>query len=400
MILVFEMIWTGTHHAPGNSATLQTIAAALPEQRVVMHAEATHLANLQADPKLTALPNLSFAEIGISPHYRYRTHIVSVRRGATEFATMRRALRTVPPDEKVLIFLISATPTAILAARALARLDRRVVGVQVGMHGNLNDLTGWRSRNPLVRRFDLPSVMRGPQVPGVRYLVLEEGIRRALAEIAPAAAAQSDVLPLPVNIAEIPRVPETALGLPLRIGLVGQATAEKGIGPFLDTARLFKERYGKRLEFYLVGRAYPGSDLAPFAVLDHPVSTEQLSREDFLARLAPLHYVFLPLHERYYRLSASGALLDAITWLKPVIATRLPIVADEFEKFGDIGHLCDDVPAMQAALEGIVQGMDAARYARQREALKAARAARLPEALARRYRAIVEAQFPALLRKG
>ena len=50
MILVFEMIWTGTMHAPGNSATIQTILAARPDQAVRVHAEATHLANLVPIP--------------------------------------------------------------------------------------------------------------------------------------------------------------------------------------------------------------------------------------------------------------------------------------------------------------------------------------------------------------
>jgi hypothetical protein len=40
MILVFEMVWTGTHHAPGNSVTVQTIARACPDRRVLVHAEA------------------------------------------------------------------------------------------------------------------------------------------------------------------------------------------------------------------------------------------------------------------------------------------------------------------------------------------------------------------------
>lgn len=400
MILVFEMIWTGTHHAPGNSATLQTIAAALPGQRVVMHAEATHLENLRADPRLTGHANVGFVEIAISEHFRYRTQIVSLPRGLTEFATIRAALRAAPAGEPILIFLISATPTAITAARLAMRLDRRVVGVQVGMHGNLNDLGGWRSSNPLVRHFDLPSVMRRTQPPGLRYLVLEEAIRRALAEDAPAAAAASDVLPLPVNLAEIPLVADLAPELPIRVGLVGQATGDKGIGPFLETARMFKERHPGKVQFFLVGRPYPGDDLAPLRILDHPVTEGQLSREAFIDRLRPLHHVMLPLQPSYYRLSASGALLDAITWLKPVIATDLPIIADEFAAFGDIGDLCPDVPAMQAALERAVTAPDPARYARQRANLERAREARMPEALARRYRAIVETQFPRLLAAG
>jgi hypothetical protein len=32
MILVFEMLWVGTQHAPGSSATIQAIARGCPEQ--------------------------------------------------------------------------------------------------------------------------------------------------------------------------------------------------------------------------------------------------------------------------------------------------------------------------------------------------------------------------------
>ena len=280
-------------------------------------------------------------------------------------------MRDAPGQEPCLIFLISATPTAILAARLVARLSRRVVGVQVGMHGNLNDLGTWRSGNPLRRRFDLPAAMGGRQSPKVRYLVLEEGIRQELERIAPAAGAVADVLPLPINMAEVPSVPETRLAFPLRIGLVGQATEDKGISPFLETAAMFKARHGAKVEFTLIGRAIQGTDLARFDILDDPVSTDHLSRQAFLQRLAGLHYVFLPLSARYYSLSASGALIDAITWLKPVIATNLPIVADQFERFGDIGYLCEDVAGMQAVLEAVLNGYG-------RRALRAS--ARGPEA--------------------
>ena len=310
---------------------------------------------------------------------------------------MRRALAEVPARERVLLLLLSATPTALAAARLLARLDRRVLGVQAVMHGNLNDVTGWRSRNPLRRAIDLPAQLGGAQPAGLHLLLLEEAIRRALAEIAPAAAAAADVLPHPANLTEIPLVPELAPAIPLRVGLVGQATAAKGIGPFLETARLMKARHPGKVAFFLVGRPYPGMDLAPLAVLDHPVEEGQLSRDAFLARLAPLHVVFLPLQPEYYRLSASGAVIDAITWLKPMIATDVPITADVFAEWGDVGTLCPDIPAMQATLERMITAPDPVRYAAQRAALARARAARMPAALAHRYRAILERRVPALL---
>lgn len=230
------------------------------------------------------------------------------------------------------------------------------------------------------------------------FLVLEEGIKLALSETIPRIADRVQVLPLPINTTELPQQQDVPLEAPVRIGLVGQATRAKGIDLFLDLARDFKARHGARVEFVLVGRAPVGSDLSVFNILEGPVTTDVLPREQYLARLAGLHYVLLPLQEQYYRLSASGALIDAITWLKPVIATRLPIVEALFRRFGDIGWLCDDEAAICASLETAVTTLDAARYRRQVEAMRAARASRSPSALATEYRAQMQRQFAGLLR--
>jgi len=396
MILVFEMVWTGTHHAPGNSVTVQTIARACPDQRVLVHAEASHLRELQADAALTRHGNVGFQKIELSPHFNFRPQIVSFRRGLTELATMRAALREVPRGEPCLIMLLSATPTAIFAASLLARLSRRPIGVQVGLHGNLNDALGWRPRNPVARAMDLHAALTAGHGGRVRFLVLEHAIRAAMQEGLAAAVPKTDVLSLPVNQREVALWRDVPFCQPLRIGLVGQATEAKGITPFLELARRFRESHPGQVTFHLVGRAPPGSDLARFTPLAEPVSVEHLSREAFQERLSALHYVCLPLSAGYYDLSASGALVDAITWLKPVIATPLPLVRDLFGRYGEIGHLCDDIEAMHVTVGRILADMDASRYTRQIAALRQARAARLPERLALDYAGIIQTGFPFL----
>jgi len=389
VILIFELTWTGTYHAPGNSVTIQTISRACPEEEIRVFAEASHLQELQCDEALRERPGISFHEMPLAPWFRYRQHIVSFRRMLREFNIIRSALQAAPRREPCLIMFLSATSTAIFVASLMLRLKRRALAVQVGLHGELHSLLGWRPRNPLARALDFASALRGRHDPRLRFLVLEEAIRQELARIAPTAAERTDVLPLPVNLGELPLVPETELRRPVQIGFVGQATEAKGIGDFLDTAAAFRERYPGLVEFHLVGRVMPGSDPARFAVLDSPASEQHLSRQEFLDRLARLHFVFLPFQPGYYNLSASGALLDAITWLKPIIATRLPIVSDLFARFGDIGYLCDDPDGMRAALDEIVTRLDPARYREQAVGLRQARAARMPAVLADRYRGIL-----------
>lgn len=399
MILLFELTWDGSAHGPGNSHLVQMIAHAFPGHVVRVHAGAAHLQELRSFAALTMLANVSFEAVPLwgDAASRGKTQDVSLSRFRSEFNVLRTALAAAPKDEKLLIVFASATSTAILAARLALRVTGRQAGIQVGLHGNLNDLEGRRSRNPLLRALDMRAVMSRP-ARGLRYLTFEAAIAAELRRMIPATAGAVDSIPLAVNVSELDAWRPLELGEPLRVGLVGLATEAKGITPFLETARLFREQYGTRIEFCLVGSMQGRDDPERFRDLAHPVAQGHMTRAAFIERLLSLHYVFLPLRPIYYRLSPSGGFIDALTWLKPVIATRLPIIADCFDEGGDIGHLCDDVAAMQAVLHEIMARPDPARYARQVEALRRVRAGREPAALAPAYRRLVVegfAGFPA-----
>jgi hypothetical protein len=96
MILAFEMTWTGTTHAPGNGATLQTMALAFPGQALRVHAEASHIAELRRNAGLARAGQVSFHPVPVSALHRERTHRVSWQRFRTEFGVLRRALAAAP----------------------------------------------------------------------------------------------------------------------------------------------------------------------------------------------------------------------------------------------------------------------------------------------------------------
>jgi hypothetical protein len=397
MILAFDLLAEGVHHAAFNSAMLQTLALALPGQTVRVHGDASHIAELRRDAVLTGNLAIEFHDVAIPQQFKTKSQVVSVRRFIREFVTIRRALRTARGSEACLLVLLNATSTAIYAASLLARLRRRETGVLVCLHGNLEVLPGWRSRNPIVRAFDLHSMLNSRSPVPLGYLVLEESIKAELGKIAPRALAAVEVLPFPADLSVIDVLPVLDLRRPIRVGLIGQATEAKGISPFLETARVLKREFGEQIEFHLIGRTFPGGDAARFSVLDSPVSPDRLSREQFRDQIGRIHFALLPLQPSYYRLAASGALLDAITWLKPVIATPLPIVTDMFAQFGEIGYVCDTTDGMRDALRLVLTEMDEARYTRQLGALRHAREARLPAALAERLRGILRGFFPGIL---
>lgn len=393
MILIYEPMWMGTYHAPGNSVTIQTIARAFPHQAIRVFAETTHLHELRADPALVAHANVALLDSGVVPLFSGKTDTVSFARFRQELGMLHAALRAVPCNEPCLIFLLSTTPTAVFAAALLARDPRRRIRVHVGLHGNLNEIAGWRSRNPLWRGFDLTSALRARHGGRVRFLVLEDCIREELLRLMPEMAPVVDVLPLPVNRAEAGMAAPLPLRMPLQIGLLGQATEAKGITPFLALARRIAAEHHGKVQFRHVGHIMPGDDPSRFAVLADPASTERLDRDAFRAGLARLHYVCLPLQPGYYNLSASGTVIDAMTWLKPLIATPMPLVADLFARHGDIGFLCPDLEALCTTVAALADHPDPDRYGRQVEAMRTLRDSRMPDRLAVRYRAIVSTHF-------
>lgn len=396
MILVFELSWKGTTHAPGNAATTQIVARAFPRQEVRIHADPSHIEQLQRDPALTALPNVTFAPVAIPAMHYGKPAIVSLARLWQEFRILLAALRTTPRHEPHLVFLISTNATTGLAASWAIRVAGRRAAVQVGFHGNLNDAFGYRPRNPLLRALDTRSSLMAHYPVPVRFLVLEDGIRTALGERLPGAEARMDVLPHPINPAEADE-PPAILGAPLRFGFVGLGTADKGMDAFLRVARRIRARHGAAVEFVHVGATPRNAPAEGADVLAQPPSPAQLPREEFTARLRSLHYVVLPFRRGYYDLSASGALIDAITWLRPVIAMRVPLSAQAFAAMGGIGVLCEDEAGLEAAMEQVLRDPDPAAYAARVDALRLARAARDPVALAATYKRIVAEGFPGLI---
>lgn len=393
MILVFEFTWTGSHHAPGNAATLRAFSAAFPDETIRVYAEASHLAELEH--RLRESGNFEFRKMRLSSRFLHRPGLVSFRRMAQEALSLKYAVARAPA-EPCLIILISATSTSIFAASIVQRFMRQSNAVLVGLHGNLNDIRGWRPRNPFAKALDLRSALERRPSKRLRYFVLERALKDSLQELLPSAASVTDVLNLPINLGEEPEGANPPLLYPLRFGFVGQATEAKGISRYLELAQKLKQRYPQDARFFVIGRAYPGDDLSRFAVLDHPITHEHLERVKFIELLASMHFVVLPYQEGYYELSASGALLDAMTWQKPIVTLPTPNVEDLFRTYGDIGYLCRSYDQLVETIAELVQHPDPVRYESQRANLARARSARSFYSLKTEYEDTVLRLIPEL----
>ena len=381
MILVCELSHPDGAHAPFNAGLLATIRAAFQKEGLWFFGAATHIAELkrQLGEDLVAL--ITWVEI--SPPDRHETYF---GRFLQELRIVRHLLRTVSKGTTQHLIFTSAYPSTILALKLARWFERKHIPVQMVLHG-LNGVVGKRYRHPIRRFQDMKTALTILGNRKVQYLVLEEPIRDAIVRNLPSVAGKVEVLahPLPPHEAESRA---GGLGMPVRLGFLGLASESKGFPVFLELAKTVRAQYGNQAEFHTIGRFPAGCSPMGMEALATRPATERMGRSDFTRGVRQLHFVVLPHHATPYGLSASGTLLDAIAWGKPVIARRIPIFEHVFEKHGDIGYLFRDDTELTGIVKQILESPDHSRYEGQLINVHNARRWRSPEMLAVAYREI------------
>ena len=388
MIVIVEFTARDNHHAPFNASFAKVVCAAFPEQEIELHADATHLPHVRE--MLGKEPgNLRLVPLALSDRWPEQPELVCIGRLWRDVRLIERLTRQ-RGQEPLALVVSSASATAIVAARIVQAIFwRRRLWVQLPLHGQLGGINGWRTRNPLLRAIDLRSAIARCHGPRFRYLVFEHGIKEALRLIFPATARDVDVLPHPINGEESGRVMAPELGKPIRIAILGVATRAKGFDIYLQAAATLAKEHPGRLEFHAIGRLHPDLAGLDCSALTGGIGVAELSREEFRRRLAEMHYVCLPFRSSYYELSASGTLIDAIVFAKPLFAIDDGILDRIFREAGDIGCACRDTSELIDAFRDLARRPEhyVTRYPGQVEAMRRLQSARTPQALASDYRA-------------
>lgn len=98
--------------------------------------------------------------------------------------------------------------------------------------------------------------------------------------------------------------------------------------------------------------------------------TEFISKELRDELEAKVDYNIYTYNTDGYKLTASGAFMDAISFEKPVIAIKNDFFEYYFNKFGNIGYLFDNANDMAGKMIEIVANPDKEEYYKQREKIK------------------------------
>ncbi len=135
----------------------------------------------------------------------------------------------------------------------------------------------------------------------------------------------------------------------LHIGTVGAFSQIKGADLFV---KIVSEVKNPSVHFSITGRIfYPMERLEQLGV-DTAIDADKkaLSQEIYNERISRLDYILFLYSPKSYRITASGAVMDAINLKKPIIALKNDYFCYLFEKYGSFGRLFKNLEEMTAFL--------------------------------------------------
>lgn len=241
-------------------------------------------------------------------------------------------------------------PLFLKTANVLNKLWHRKI--LVTCHGEMNWLrtkNDYTCREQWVRNFFLSKSLTPSK--NIYYLVLGDSILLNLRPLLPPNFQNQFLSVDHPYIGSVVTHCDRADKKKIHIGTIGIPAGHKGIDAVvrLAAANRRKNFYEFSLNGYL---GHIGDELTDIreAGINTPDTAEFLPREELSSRIGKLDYALFVYPPEEYMLTASGSILDAINYEKPVLSLKNDYFCYLFEKFGAFGVLFDSVDEMIEAL--------------------------------------------------
>lgn len=134
----------------------------------------------------------------------------------------------------------------------------------------------------------------------------------------------------------------------LRIGIPGAITPLRGLPEIRALLDGFPDN-GTRL--YCISYCREKIDSPYFVFLNN--TGKLLSYEEYGTYITSMDMLLLLYKPGAYRFTASGAALEAIWQLKPIICLRNRYIEYLFDKFGPMGYICDDIRQIKNVIDTV-----------------------------------------------
>lgn len=149
----------------------------------------------------------------------------------------------------------------------------------------------------------------------------------------------------------------------LSIGTVGTMNEFKGYYRLQELVNLLTWKIKEeKLNISVVGRLENVNPVHQDLINYSTLGNELLPRERFAELVHNLDYVLFLYATDSYKLIASGAIFDAISFGKPIIALKNDYFVSIFEQCGEMGYLCDSLDEIYNLILNILNNPNMSAY--------------------------------------
>lgn len=386
MIVLCEPQCVGFEHREVNSALIAVISEAFPEEELLFLAEERHLEQVRDQLEQHSIA-INFRAISVPER-----SLSSFRRHSGDSALVENVFVICEElgAEKT-VFCSITSPVLIAIKRVLPGYPRiRCLAVP---HGLLRDIS-----RPPVRPAEIPFWFRFwfSHFNNVRlqFLVYGQSILDDLVSVLPHMRGYVNALDHPYFY-QLAGDAAHSFGDLVKFGFFGVVHRGKGADTMYRLAEdIGRAGLGDRSEFTLIG--YLNDKRLEHLLnsrLNIPSAYKPLDRGRFSTYAKEIDYSVFLYRPSSYRLTASGAFFDALSYIKPIIALKNPFFEHYFNRFGDIGYLCSSYSEVRDCVAEVVRSKPEDRYQGQCRNILAAREEMGIPRLADRFRALAATAF-------
>ncbi len=383
MIVICEPMRWGFEHATVIAALIATVAEAFQDEDLLFLAEAEHIRYVKSILDAHSVV-VRYREMTILP----RT-LLNYRRFIPDFRIYRNVFHFAHKNRANAIIFCSVSSPGQISIKALLRSYTDIVCIVVP-HNILHQVTIAPPLLPHRRFFSFRFWMSFGNTHRLRYVVLGPRIEERLKQYVPRVSSYVSSIDLPYFFSDDVNA-EPFADDAIRFGFYGVGSFEKGADIFFRLAEEVQSaKTAYKSTFTLIGRV-PQKHVkdVPHRSVNIPSPDVPLDQKTYENYSRNVDYALFFYRPNAYELRASGAILDAFSFLKPIIALKSPLSEYYFKKMGDIGYLCDNYSAMKDTVLDILETRPIDRYRQQQENILTQRVQFSPAGLSLKFRSLL-----------
>lgn len=325
MILAYEPFLTGLEHLGFNSMFLEIVSKCFSDDEIVFYAEKGHVAEIT---KLNKYSNVHFEELDVVPADNKIKALVK------EFKNEKYLAKKYKNRVDRIIIFNSHPHTMYFAKRFFG--NRKISFV---VHGSLEEIL--KKKHIWQVGYYNKFAFNYKNNSNYQYIVLGDSIRKNALEYLPFIAEQLVAIPHPI-FSNSYENKERTTNDKLQIGTIGTGSLEKHSELLFELEKILEENKIRNIELYHIGGYLNIIPPENTSVIVCGGVKEKLSQEEYTKRINDLDMLLFFFDKNSYKLTASGALADAINFKKPIIAIKNDYFQNIFDTVGRFGYLVED----------------------------------------------------------